>query len=216
MEHGIEAVKSQIKMFFTLPDEEVLLQKRVHVFNLLAPIIITILLALGLSIFIVTIANYLAVTWSVVVAALGIVLTGSLFLIGKSITEWNFHWYVITNRKFLEICYVPLGTYYVNDILLDRVKCTEIDVRADGIINELLDMGDINITFDRPTKQEGFVLHNIRSARKLGMFLTNFFLLNPGEAERHASPKKQAWYRNEGDSQKWRFSEEIFPSPSPT
>lgn len=214
MEHANEAIKKQLMKFFTMPGEEILLQKKVHVFNLLVPLVIIGLLTLGVSFGLIIAMHYIGISYILLIPTIGTLLTACLFLMGKHITEWNFHWYVITNRKILEVCYAPLGTYFVNDILLDQVKATEIDVRAGGLLNELLDMGDINITFDRPTKQEGFMLHNIRSARQLGMFLTNLLLDGSSKGQVSSPVKKLSWYKSGTLDHKWRFSEDVFPRPS--
>ncbi len=60
--------------------------------------------------------------------------------------------------------------------MLDRVNCTEIDLRTNGFMNELMDMGDIAITFDRPTHQEEFILKDIQGSHELANFLTQQLL----------------------------------------
>jgi len=212
MKSNEDLIKKELQRFFTIPKEEIILLKRQHVFNLLLPLIIISLLAVGFSSLLLYLFFLFSSYWNVFFPAIGLVLAIGLFFTGKNITEWNFHWYVVTNRKVIEICYIPLTTFYVNDILLDQVKCTEIDIRADGIINELLDMGDINITFDRPTKQEGFYLRGIRSARQIGMFLTNY-LQQQAKNDQSIMPQKKLTWFNDTPTQKWRFSEDIFPVP---
>ena len=92
--------------------------------------------------------------------------------ITKVIIDWYFHLYILTSKKILEVWYTPLASHVVNDILLDKVSCTEIDSRVHGFLNELLDVGDVVITFDRPTHQEEFVLSDIEQCDKVGKFMT--------------------------------------------
>lgn len=56
--------------------------------------------------------------------------------------------------------------------MLDKVSCTEIDVRTNGFLNEIIDMGDILITFDRPTHQEEFTLKDVQGSHELATYLT--------------------------------------------
>lgn len=212
MKSNEDLIKKELQRFFTIPKEEIVLLKRQHVFNLLLPLVIISLLGTSIASLLLYLLFLFSSFWTVLIPALGLVLAMGLFFAGKNITEWNFHWYVVTSRKVIEICYIPLTTFYVNDILLDQVKTTEIDIRADGILNELLDMGDINITFDRPTRQEGFYLRSIRSARQIGMFLTNYLQQQTTNDGSSVTQKKLTWF-NDSPSHKWRFSEDIFQVP---
>lgn len=81
----------------------------------------------------------------------------------------------------------------MNDILLDKVNCTEIDLRRTGFVNELIDMGDVAITFDRPTRQEEFVLKDIESSYRLGIFLTKQLLDHKGTSLQQS---QTIWLRN--------------------
>ena len=61
-------------------------------------------------------------------------------------------------------------------LCLDRVNCTEVDLISNGFFNEIIDMGDIMITFDRPTRHEEFVLKDIQGSHELATFLTQQLL----------------------------------------
>lgn len=208
MEEKKQTIKQDLRKFISLPGEEIIFIKRKHIFHLLFPLLLIVFLTVLILAGLITLSLSPYISWQLLVVSVGIVVATSLFLTGKNIVEWNFHWYVITNRKILEVCYVPLSTYYINDILLDQVHCTEVDIRADGIINELLDMGDINIAFDRPTHHEGFLIHNVRSARKLGLFLSNF-LMQQSKKQNEKGEKQLAWSKDATD--KWFYREEVFP-----
>ena len=101
-----------------------------------------------------------------------LLISATISIITKLIIDWYFHIYILTNRKILEFRYTPLTSYIVNDIMLDRVYCTEVDFQTNGLLHDLIDMGDIMITFDRPTHQEEFVLRDIHACQEVGVFLT--------------------------------------------
>ena len=163
-------------VFLTLKNEELLLVKRKHPFMVIMPVLLTACL----TVFFISTAfvlfhvffdsSSLFFITSLVLVSLGI------SLITKIIVDWYFHMYILTNRKILELRYTPLTSYIVNDVMLDRVNCTEIDLLSNGFLNELIDMGDISITFDRPTHQEEFVLKDIQGSHELATYLTQQLL----------------------------------------
>jgi hypothetical protein len=158
--------------FLTLTNEELLLVLRRHIFVILLPIFFT---SIGVVIFLFG-AFFLFIQFFnsipfFIISALLIIGIG-LSLITKIIIDWYFHIYIFTNRKILEIWYTPLASHSINDILLDKVNCTEIDLKVDGFFNELLEMGDVVITFDRPTHEEEFILKDIYKPDNIEKFLT--------------------------------------------
>ncbi len=78
--------------------------------------------------------------------------------------------------------YTPLYSHVVNDIFLDKVNCTEIDLSSQGFFHELIDMGNLTITFDRPTHQEEFVLQDIKNCDEIGKFLTQHLMAGRRQA----------------------------------
>jgi hypothetical protein len=171
MEDGMIA-RGSWERFLNLDREELLLVRRQHPFVVVFPIFVTSVLATFF-----TIASF--VIFTSVLNSIPLLITTVLLLISiaitfitKNIIDWYFHLYILTNKKILEIRYTPLSSYIMNGVMLDKVNCTEIDFRTNGLMNELLDMGDVVITFDRPTSQEEFVLRDIESCHNLGIFLT--------------------------------------------
>jgi hypothetical protein len=171
MENGM-ITHGNWNVFLTLKDEQLLLVKRRHPFVFLIPIFIISCLTLFFII-----CSYIVFQGFFLSSSLFFVTTLLLVSIAisvstKTIIDWYFHMYILTNRKILELRYTPLTSYLVNDVMLDRVSCTEIDLRTNGILNELIDMGDVLITFDRPTHQEEFVLKDIKGSHSLATYLT--------------------------------------------
>lgn len=132
-------------------------------------------------------------------------------LIIKMVVDWYFHIYIVTTRKILEVCHTPLAASCVNEVLLDKVRCTEVDVNVNGIINEFIDIGDVILTFDRPTHQEEFMLENIKNPRNVGLFLSD--VLDQGQ--RTLTPpvwfKQKDKFEGGGNGHRFRFIDDITP-----
>ncbi len=194
--------------FFLLPGEKVILHKRQHVFAVIIPTAISIILGVGFILGISATAVFFYNARFLMLLSYGVVITASLFLITKVIIDWYFHIYIVTNRRILEIQYRPFFSQDINDVLLDQVRCTEIDVQIHGYIHGLMDVGDVIVTFDRPTHQQEFVLHDIKSPRKIGTLLGHM-LNTPKETLPNIS-----WYKptaGEQTEKRYIFSEEFFP-----
>lgn len=171
MDTGMIAI-GEWRTFLTLKGERLLLVIRRHPYVVAIPILILIVIFLlfaGSSFFLFT---QLITSSTLFYITLLLLISATLGIITKIVIDWYFHVYILTNRKILEFRYTPLMSYVVNDIMLDRVFCTEVDFKTSGWIQDLLDMGDIIITFDRPTHQEEFIIKDILSCNKIGTFLT--------------------------------------------
>ena len=105
---------------------------------------------------------------------------GSFFLVAlisgtfcvRDLIHWSLHLYIATSKQIIEVQYTPLLSQAINSVLLDQIRCTEIDVEMYGIIPELIGIGNVEITFDRPTHKELFVIKNIRSPRAIANLLS--------------------------------------------
>lgn len=173
------------RSFLSLNGEKLLLVKRRHPFVIIAPIFFTgafLLISIFSSMFL-----FVGFFKSIPLFIATSILLVSVFtsIVAKTIIDWYFHLYILTTRKLVEVWYTPLASHAVNGILLDQVNCTEIDVKTTGFFNELLGIGDINISFDRPTHQEEFVMSNVQHSHELGVFLTQQLMdkdLDQGES----------------------------------
>lgn len=164
--------KGDWNTFLDMEGEELLLVTRKHIFRVISPLLVTWLTAslFGLAAYFL----FIRIIFSVPLFVLSLMLIVSIGIsLGVySWAYWYFHLYILTNRKILEVMYTPLYSHVVNDIFLDKVNCTEIDLSSKGFFHELIDMGDLTITFDRPTHQEEFVLQDIMNCDEVGKFLT--------------------------------------------
>lgn len=198
--------KSFLKKLLTFPGERILTAKRRHWFVIVSPIIVTVLLSLTFSAFGFFITVFYLESYLLFILFLLVNFTIALNLIGKLVIDWYFHLYVVTDRKILEVCYSPLFSHQICDVLLDQVRCTEVDVKINGMLNELIDRGDVVVTFDRPTHQEEFTFSQIKDPKKIGMLLGNAF-----HSSMQVNNSPSFWYEDRNQPGKYRFIEEIFP-----
>jgi hypothetical protein len=170
--------KPEERTLLTLPGEQLLLFTRMHWLAPVQTIIITAFTGLFLCLGVVALFTTVFPLPALLIISIPFILLISLTVIVRSITSWYFHVYIVTTRRIAEVCYLPLVTHYVNEILLDQVNCTEVDVRRDGLIQHILDIGSVDVTFDRPTHQDEFRFENVGGARGIGSLLTNQFIID--------------------------------------
>ncbi|MEM4271140.1 MAG: hypothetical protein QXO70_03550, partial [Candidatus Pacearchaeota archaeon] len=124
------------------------------------------------------------------------------------IADWHCHFYLLTNRRVLEVSYKPLFSNTINNVILNQVKSTEIDIEKKGFINQLFDIGNVIITFDRPTHREEFCFMNIKDPRSVGFLLADVLDMNKTKLDLMVNP---VWYRSRENEKPYRITEEIFP-----
>lgn len=171
-------IKGDWSNFLNLKGEELFLVKRRHIFILLYPIILILFLASVFTLTSYVVYNYFIHSFPLLITTIFLLFSLTMSSIAYAIVNWYFHIYILTNRKILEVWYTPLSNHVVNDVFLDRVNCTEIDLSSKGFFHELIDMGDLTITFDRPTHQEEFVLRDLKNCDGIDKLLTQKFLDN--------------------------------------
>lgn len=211
----LRAVSSR---FVTFPGEEIVLVQRKHwivfmfpaIFIFIAGIVSTLTLVIVSSIF-----PAYAILCLTLLAAIFAFLSSFLT---KSIVDWYFNFYIVTNKKIVEVCYKPSSSREISEVLLDQVKCTEIDTRIGGLMNEFLDVGDVMVTFDRPTHQEEFIFTTVPDPKEIERRLENAFytktaVLATQPSETNESTAQRSWYNKEKNNpSRWRYTEEIIPS----
>lgn len=195
-----------ISNVLTAPHERLMVAKRQHALALLGPF-----LSLGLVGLLAIAISYLLFSYMLgmhelsLISSLMVILLG-LDLAAKCFIDWYLHLYIVTTNKLLEVKFHPLATNVISTILLDQVKCTEVDIRTDGIIHHLLDIGNVTLTFDRPTKEEAFSFQNIGQYCEVGAYLRDI-LVNPSDPK-HVMP---VWFIDPTEPHKTRFREELIP-----
>jgi len=163
---------TQIEKFKLFEDEELIFACREHWLPLIFRLIKTSFL--GLFIAAAISSAFILLTHSLVLAvgafSLVMLVTGMVGV--RVLIHWSFHMYIATNKQIIEVHYNPLISHAINSVLLDQIRCTEIDVEMYGIIPELLGIGNVEITFDRPTHKEIFVIKDIRAPRTIANLLS--------------------------------------------
>lgn len=192
--------------FLNEPDEQVLAAVRAHFITIIPILSLTPLVFiffLAMSVF----GYYLTGSILLLIISVLLSLNVGIMLYIKVLTDWYFHSYIVTNRKILEIAFSPFTSCIMNEILLDQVKVTEVDMHTNGLIFDLLKIGDIMITFDRPTHLHEFELKNIKNYRKVGQILCQELVKN--NHERNQENTETAWFRNRSNPSDLLFREEL-------
>ncbi len=198
--------------FITLPGEKLILVQRKYFLTLVLPAITIVLsgffsLAFSFTLFLL-LSNYPTLFLSSLATTLILMMAG----LSKLGIDWYFNFYIVTSRKILEIKYAPLFSREINKVLLDQVRCTEIDARVDGFINEFLDIGDITMTFDRPTHQEEFVIKDVKDPKEVERYLETTLVpsITGGvyESAPASVPKYDQRWRKD-DANKWEYVEDF-------
>jgi hypothetical protein len=192
---GGEAVNNNLiaignwQTFLTLKGEKLLMVIRKHPFVVIMPVLAVILFTTFFIIGGFVVFDRFLSSFPMLLTSTLLLISTALAVIAKLIIDWYFHIYLLTNRKILEFRYTPLASYIVNDVMLDRVYCTEVDFQTKGLLHDLLDLGDIIITFDRPTHQEEFTISDIKSCSIIGNYLTQQLLDG-----KHYEPINPIWF----------------------
>lgn len=173
-----QPVELQSYQFSSLPSlgDKILIFTRSHKLYLWERIFFLSLYAGLASIMSFAVFIYFYFSPFVFVLIQSVIFTFSITLCVREYLGWYFHFYLVTTRKIVEVCNIPFGNYFINEILLDRVKCTEVDIMSHGIINQLLRVGDVIVTFDRPTHhRESFIFNKVANANSIREILTDYF-----------------------------------------
>ena len=194
--------------FLSLPGERLLFFQRQH-WIVLLPLVAIVSFAFLASLpiaYVIFVIFFSQIFFFLTFTVLASVIVLAFYI--KLFTEWYFHFYVITTKKIMELSYRPLSSDTINDVLLSQVRCTEVDVKTTGFIHELFDIGDIAITFDRPTHhQEEFIFNDIKNPREMGMFLISALDFVMREVASNS-----VWYKpNAPNSNDFKFTDEITP-----
>lgn len=169
---AIELSKEELKNFLTFDKEHVLIAKRQHPIVLVGPILLSLLLVSVFLLFLYLIATFIFNSLLLFVIFTLVVLVFYFNLIAKIVVDYYFHVYLVTNRKILEVMAIPMFTDKINDVLLDQVRTTEIQVKMPGMFHELFDLGDVYIEFDRPSHEQQFIFDNISYPNVVGSILS--------------------------------------------
>lgn len=189
-----------------LPEEVVHIMKRKHWFVLVEPLLVLFAIALFATAGTILTVFLLRFSTGTALFIFFLIILLTLSLTAKIIVDWLFNFYIITSHKITETRINPLFGDSISEILLKQIRCTEVDIINHGIVNQLLDKGDVHITFDRPTHKEEFVLSDIANPRQIGTYLSDV-LIQPQRTTRGF------WTRdtNEDGVSTYRYADELGP-----
>src|SRR3989344_1440354 len=194
------------KSFSSLSGEEIIFVLRKHWISLFYNFLILFLLTLFFIFLAFLIFFKILVSIPLLIASLGIICVMAAVGCIHTASDWYFHVYILTTRRLFEVYFSPLSTTLDNEILLDQVKCTEVDTRVNGFIDELLQVGDVILTFDRPTHQQEFVLSSIEGPHHIAEIL-NKSLLQIHTIE--SGHEQKIWIKPQDRKAKFIFIDEI-------
>lgn len=192
MDYETEAItEHSCKAFLQYPDEKVIVVVRKHIITtfttLLLIFLVTIFFLIGSTIIYYFLGSVLLYATSIMLS-----INIGIILLTRTLTDWYFHSYIITNKKILEIAFSPFTSCIMNEVLLHQVRVTEVDMETNGMLYDLLGIGNILITFDRPTHSQEFELNNIKNYRKIGHLLCHA-LTGTSPQSVHI---KESWFRD--------------------
>lgn len=195
-----------VEKFLTLPEEKLILSLRKHWFTITPPATFVIVSGLFLmSISFILFLRFSLFSFPVFISSFLALLVLTLAAISKIIIDWYYHFYIVTTRRILEITNTPLFSYSACDVLLDQVRITEIDAKIDNFFNGLIDMGDIKMTFDRPSHEEQFIFSEIENPKEVESYLYN--------ALGSLMHDTNVWFPKRKSVSFVRVAEDIFPKP---
>lgn len=195
--------EAQVEKFKLFEDEELIFACREHWLPLLLRLIKRTLLGVAIAVGCATVFVFALHDVILAVSAFLLVLLISSIVYVRDLIHWSFHLYIATTKQIIEVHYSPLLSQAVNSILLDQIRCTEIDVAMFGIIPELIGIGDVEITFDRPTHKEIFIIKSIRSPRVIANILSA--QIHQGILAKSLNQYKQPLWTKELKNNKYRF-----------
>ena len=163
---------AQIDKFKLFEDEELIFASREHWMLLVLRLVKQSFLAIVLATLVSSVFLLLLHSVSLAISSFFFMILIVSVISVRDLIHWSFHLYIATTKQIIEVHYNPLLSEAINSVLLDQIRCTEIDVEMYGIIPELLGIGNVEITFDRPTHKEEFVIKGIRSPRTIANLLS--------------------------------------------
>src|SRR5665811_2182008 len=116
--------KKYFSKILTLPDEKLVMARRKHFYVLLPPLTLVAFFAFILIYAFYALFSFLLVSQSLLITSIITAIIASLSISAKIVTDWYFHFYVVTNKRIIEISHAPLFSHTMCDVLLSQVRCT--------------------------------------------------------------------------------------------
>lgn len=195
-------LSDEVKNFLTLEDEKLISCKRQHWIVIIPPVFVIMLTSLISILLITFLYAYLLQSFIILISLTLLVSAIAMTLITKTAIDWQHHLYIITNRKIMEITCVPLFSDNINDVFLDQVRTTEVSSKVGSILGEIFDIGDVTIAFDRPSKEEVFILKNISNPQDTSTQISDGL-----KTIMHSS---QIWFQKGESLDHYKYKEDVY------
>lgn len=163
--------------FITFPDEKIILASRQHKFLLILPVTVIVLVSVLSFVLLITLKTSGLFSFPVFISLFMLVVILMNAAVIKLLSDWYYHFYVVTSRKIVEVSCNPLFSRVISGLLLEQVRVTEVDVEVNGLINDIFNMGHVIIDFDRMAHEERFTLYNIERPHETSRLLAHSFEL---------------------------------------
>ena len=195
---------NDVKKLLTLSGETLIVAKRQHPFILAIKLCLTLVLSACVLFILWAVLSFMQIRVVIQIATYTIAVSVIANFLVKVMIDWYFHIYFVSNRKILEIIAIPFYSDVVNDVFLDQVRTTEVDANIGNFMEEILNMGDVTIAFDRPSHDQLFVMRSITNPRETAMKLGDCL-----EVIMNSSP---VWFKRETHPEHLKFTEDIYPN----
>lgn len=114
--------------------------------------------------------------WRLFLYTAFVIFIATFVVSAKTFVDWYFHFYVITTKRIIEISHSPMFFSRINGLLIDQIRCIEIEERRSGIIKEIFDYGDVVVKYDSATRSDSFRFSNIPSPSEFAYMLNKIML----------------------------------------
>ncbi len=200
--------------FLSFEGEKILIAVNKHILTLFPSFITLGFVIIFLEAIVVVGGFYINSLLFLITGTTAVMLISIIVLI-HTLIESYYHIYIVTNRKVLEIAAIPFVGISDSQIMLDQVKCTELDMHTEGFIYNLFDIGNITLTFDRPISQQALVLSSIKKYREAGTILSQLVVKDTEQIQKNQQNQtEEVWYKTEDQNSKYRFMEETNVIPA--
>ena len=109
-------------------EERILFRKRQHWFLLIVPVFFSIIIAIAATLSLYYFFILKTSQIGLFISSVFVVILIATSAIAKIVVDWHCHFYILTTNRILEVCYKPLFSNYINNVILNQVKSTEIDI----------------------------------------------------------------------------------------
>lgn len=197
--------EQDLKNFLTNAEEKVVLTKRSHWVTLLAKILAITIVSFILLFFSFFLFAILTLPVKLFVSSVILISILELTLISKLIVDWYCHFYILTNKKLLDVSYSPLFSETAYEVPINQAACSRIVVKKNQILSSFFPIGSINLIFQGKDYTQEFKFSKIGNPEETSLFLSEYFGIIK---DKNIRP---FWERAREKMQPFTFVDSVFP-----